>query len=59
MVIPECFYKSEHDTSLQSAEHSMTGAGQQPLKVQGKLMGHFRHNTLKAEQKEFVIQGHA
>ena len=40
MVIPECFCDSEHDRPLQSAEHSLTGAGQQPRKVQGELTGY-------------------
>ena len=56
-VIPESYYESKHDVPLQSAEHSLTGAGQQPLEVQGQFMGHLRYNNLETEQKIFVIQG--
>ena len=56
-VIPKSFYESKHDGPLQSAERSLTGAGQQPLEVQGQFMGHLRYNNLETEQKIFVIQG--
>ena len=56
-VIPESYYESKHDGPLQSAERSLTGAGQQPLEVQGQFMGHLRYNNLETEQKIFVIQG--
>ena len=50
-VIPESFYESKHDGPLQSAERAPTGAGQQPLEVQGQFMGHLRYNNLGTEQR--------
>ena len=56
-VISESFYESTHDGQLKSAERSLTGAGQQPLDVQGQFTGHLRYNDLETEQKIFVVQG--
>ena len=56
-VIPESFYKIQQDGPLQPTERSLTGAGQQPLEVQGQFVGHLRYNSLETEQKIFVIQG--
>ena len=56
-VIPERCYKIQQDGPLQPTERSLTGAGQQPLEVQGQFVGHLRYNSLETEQKIFVIQG--
>ena len=38
-VIPESCYRSKQDGPLQPSECLLTGAGQQPLEVQGQLVG--------------------
>ena len=56
-IISESFYKIQQDGPLQPTECSLTGAGQQPLEVQGQFVGHLRYNSLEIEQTIFVIQG--
>ena len=56
-VIPEIFYKIQQDGPLQPTQCLLTGAGQQPLEVQGQFVGHLRYNSLETEQTIFVIQG--
>ena len=56
-VIPESCYRSKQDGPLQPAERLLTGAGQQPLEVQGQFVGNLRYNNFETEQNIFVIQG--
>ena len=57
-VIPESFYESTHDGPLKSAERSLTGAGQQPLDVQGQFIGHLR-SRLTVVSREAKKKQHA
>ena len=56
-VIPENCYTVKQDGPLQPTERSLTGAGQQPLEVQGQFVGHLRYNDVETEEPIFVIQG--
>lgn len=56
-VIPKSFYSKNQDGPLQPAERLLTGAGQQPLEVQGQFVGHLTYNNSVTEQNIFVIQG--
>ena len=56
-VIPESFYRKKRDGPLQPTQRSLTGAGQQPLNVQGQFVGHFKHKEIETKQEIFVVRG--
>ena len=56
-VIPVSCYARKQDGPLQPAKRLLTGAGQQPLEVQGQFVGRLRYNNVETEQNIFVIQG--
>ena len=56
-VILENFYSKTHDGLLQSTDRQLTGAGQQPLNVQGYFVGQLKHKDIKTEQEIFVVHG--
>ena len=56
-VIPDKYYSRAQDGPLQPVQHILTGAGQQPLEVQGQFVGLLQYNNLQTEQNIFVIKG--
>ena len=56
-MIPENFYRKTHDGPLQPTKCQLTGAGQQPLKVQGHFKVYLQYKNSETEQEIFVIRG--
>ena len=56
-VIPDKYYSRAQDGPLQPVQRILTGAGHQPLEVQGQIVGLLQYNNLQTEQTIFVIKG--
>ena len=56
-MIPDKYYSRAQDWPLQPVQRILTGAGQQPLEVQGQIVGVLQYNNLQTEQNIFVIKG--
>ena len=56
-VIPDKYYSRAQDGPFQPVQCILTGAGQQPLEVQGQIVVVLQYNNLQTEQNIFVIKG--
>ena len=54
-VIPQEMHRETQDGPLQSTKCQLTGAGCQPLDVQGHLKGYLNHKNTRIEQDNFVV----
>ena len=56
-VIPQDMYSETQDGPLQPSKRQLTGAGCQPLDVQGHFKGYLKHKDTETAQNIFVICG--